>query len=239
MLQEVKIGLKDIKDFPIRATIILLIVVAAFWSGSSKLYYMLVDALALENGYDDAPFLFTAFYLFWAACVAFIFRRALFEGYTMSGLVRQGFKLFPVLVFFGAYVALILPLLPEISEDAGPKSPPEFMFASGWYYLPKAADILFQQALIASMIFVTARRGVHILVIAIGMACLFGGYHLMLNFDGFTSLYVARFTLAATLFGLVLPYLYLKVRNGFLWAYGLHCSAYALDATITHFTLSV
>lgn len=239
MLLDLKTALEETKDFPVGATTILLIVVAAFWSGTSQLYYLLVDALNLENGYDDAPFLFAAFYLFWAACVALLFRKPLFEGYTMTGLAMKGATIVPVLAVFGAYVALILPLLPELSEDAGPPNPPEFMFASAWYYLPKAADILFQQALIASMIFITALRGVHILVIAIGLACLFGGYHLMLNFDGFTSLYVARFTFAATLFGLVLPYLYLKVRNGFRWAYGLHCSAYALDATITHFTLSV
>ena len=64
------------------------------------------------------------------------------------------------------------------------------------------------------------------------LAALFGGFHLLLIFDGFTSYYVTRFTIAATLFGLLLPYFYLRTRYGFRWAYG-------LEAAITHLVLGV
>lgn len=74
--------------------------------------------------------------------------------------------------------------------------------------------------------------------IALGMAIAFGGFHLLLAFDGYTPTYVTRFTLSATLFGALLPYLYLRTRNGFRWAYSLHLGFYAMDATLTHFILA-
>ena len=113
------------------------------------------------------------------------------------------------------------------------------MFASGWYYLPKSADILFQQVLVASMIFTASQSKFSLPAIAVGMGLMFGGFHILLAFDGFSPLYVARFTIAASLFGLVVPYLYLRLKHGFRWAYGLHWSFYALDAAITHIVLAV
>jgi hypothetical protein len=71
------------------------------------------------------------------------------------------------------------------------------------------------------------------------MAALFGGFHLMLAFDGFTPIYVLRFTIAATAFGALAPTLYLRARRGFFWAYGLHWAFYALDATVTRFVLAI
>ena len=52
-------------------------------------------------------------------------------------------------------------------------------------------------------------------VISIGTAVLFGGFHLLLILDGFTPLYVARVTIAATIFSVAIPWLYLRTRHGF------------------------
>lgn len=112
------------------------------------------------------------------------------------------------------------------------------MFASAWYYLPKSADILFQQILVAGLVPTASRAGYGTDTIAFGMAAAFGGFHLLLAFDGFTPTYVTRFALSATLFGALLPYLYLRSRKGFRWAYSLHLGFYALDATLTHVILA-
>ena len=77
-------------------------------------------------------------------------------------------------------------------------------------------------------------RGISVL-----MATLFGGFHLSLALDGFSPMYVTRFTIAASLFGLVIPWLYLRTRYGFRWAYGLHWGFYAMDAAVTHLVLAV
>ncbi len=121
--------------------------------------------------------------------------------------------LLPFLAGFALLIIFGLPLLPKVSILRAPFDPPEFMFASAWYYLPKSADILFQQTLAARLILTAANAGYRLRQIMIGMA---------LAFDGFTPTYVIRFTCAATLFGALLPYLYLQAHHGFRWAYALH-----------------
>ena len=214
-----------------------LVIVALMWSVSSWGYYALVDALALERGYDQAPMRFSGYYLMWSVVAAAAFWSVLSSRLTLSLVTGHLRMLLPALSIFGTYVAVILPLLPEVSADLAPLNPPEFMFASAWYYLPKSTDILFQQVLISAMVFSAARTKISLPVISLGMAMLFGGFHLLLALEGFTALYVIRFTIAASIFGLFVPYLYLRTRYGFRWAYGLHWSFYAVDATITHFML--
>jgi hypothetical protein len=199
---------------------------------------MLINWLALEGGYDGAPLLFTAYYLAWAAIAVWFFRSLISENLNRTAVAREGRVMLPILAGFAVFVVYFLPLLPKVLALRAPSEPPEFMFASAWYYLPKSADILFQQTLAAGIILTAARVGYGLIPIAIGMAVAFGGFHLLLAFDGFTPIYVTRFTLSATAFGALLPFLYLRVRRGFRWAYSLHWGFYALDATLTHFILA-
>jgi len=214
------------------------LVVSAFWMVSSTGYYALVDAFGLESGYDGAPIRFTAYYLGWAVLAAWLFRSLFGEVLHRDRLIREGLTLLPILAVFGLFAVYVLPLLPSVSEVRAPSNPPEFMFASAWYYLPKSAEILFQQVLVAALIFTGWRAGLGLGVLSLGTAVAFGLFHLGLAFDGFIWLYVARFTLAATLFGALLPWLYLRVRSGFRNAYSLHWSFYAADAILTHFLLA-
>ena len=74
-------------------------------------------------------------------------------------MAREGLALIPILAAFGLFAVYILPLLPTVSELRAPPNPPEFMFATAWYYLPKSADILFQQVLDAALILTGWRAG--------------------------------------------------------------------------------
>lgn len=216
-----------------------LVTVAILWIVSSWCYYALVDALLLDSGYDDAPILFAAFYLVWSGIALALFRSVLAVHTTLRRIIGHVIALAPIMLIYAFYVTVLLPLLPDVSVERAPANPPEFMFASAWYYVPKSADILFQQVLVAAMILGAHRARIPLRTISVGLAILFGSLHLLLIFDGMTALYVARFTIVATIFGLVLPYLYLRTGNGFRWAYGLHWSFYALDAAITHLVLAV
>lgn len=215
-----------------------ILIVATLWLVSSQAYYALVTALGLEGGYDNAPVLFATYYLAWAAVAIWIFRALIADNLGHTTLAREALVLLRVLAGFGLFVVYALPLLPKVSELRAPSEPPEFMFASAWYYLPKSADILFQQVLAAGLILTAARVGYRLWHIALGMALAFGGFHLLLAFDGYTPTYVTRFTLSATVFGAALPYLYLRLRSGFRWAYSLHWGFYAVDALTTHLLLA-
>lgn len=213
--------------------------VAILWIASSWCYYALVDALSLNSGYNDAPVLFAVFYLVWSGIALGLFRSVLDIHATPRRIVGHVIALAPIMLIYAFYVTVLLPLLPDVSVIRAPANPPEFMFASVWYYLPKSIDILFQQILVAAMILGAHRAGMPLRVMSVGLAVLFGSLHLLLIFDGMTALYVTRFTIAATTFGLLLPYLYLRTRNGLRWAYGLHWSFYAVDAAVTHILLAV
>ena len=195
---------------PVKHLGLALLGMLGLWAASSYGYYYLVSAMSLNNGYDEAPFFFAAYYLLWTVASVLAFRGVLQERLSHA-----------------------------FTAEVAPPNPPDFMFASAWYYLPKSTDILFQQVMVASLILTAAKQGFAFGSITLAAALVFGGYHLTLYLDGFTPLYVARFTTAACLFGLVVPYIYLRLKNGFLLAYGLHWSFYALDATLTHFILSV
>ncbi len=223
---------------PLGQMMLAVVKVATLWVISTQTYYALVEALGLERGYDGAPILFTAYYLAWAAVAVWLFRPVILGDLDRTRMSREALMMAPILSGFALFVIYGLPLLPNVSEIRAPADPPEFMFASAWYYLPKSADILFQQVLVAALIFTAVRAEFNVPAISIGMAGAFGLFHVGLAFDGFTWLYVARFTLAATVFGALLPYLYLHLRSGFRWAYSLHWGFYAADATLTHFLLA-
>lgn len=214
------------------------VIVGVIWVVSMQVYYTLVSALGPDGGYDGAPVLFAGYYLGWAAVALWLFRDLFTKDLDQRTLLREAMMMIPILAGFAAFVVYVLPLLPSVSESRAPSEPPEFMFASAWYYLPKSTEILFQQALVAGVIMTAARAGYGLRPIAIGTALAFGGFHLLLALEGFTPLYVTRFTISATLFGALVPYLYLRVRGGFRWAYSLHWGFYALDATLTHFILA-
>ncbi|WP_156174425.1 hypothetical protein [Hoeflea sp. IMCC20628] len=230
---------KDGVEYPAVTLVLTLLSVAGLWSVSSYGYYVLVEAFGLESGYNDAPGLFAAYYLIWTGLAVLWFRRVLAGSLVRRKILAHAKAMVPVMAVFAIFVAVILPSLPPVSMWRAPSDPPEFMFASGWYYLPKSADILFQQVLVASLIYTAAELKLRLTTIAIGMGLMFGGFHLLLALDGFSPLYVTRFTIAATLFGLVVPYLYLRLKHGFRWAYGLHWSFYAFDAAVTHLILAV
>lgn len=241
-IEKTSAGVTDIgpaRFAKLSAPVTIPLTVAAIWMASSWCYYVLVEALALESGYDDAPILFAGFYLFWSGVALVVFRSLMRAHVTPRRIAGHVIALSPILAIYALYVVVILPLLPDVSVVRAPTNPPEFMFASAWYYLPKSADILFQQILVAVMVLSAARAMISLPVISVGMAVLFGGFHLLLIFDGFTLFYVARFTIAATAFGLTIPWLYLRTHYGFRWAYGLHWSFYAVDAAVTHLVLAV
>lgn len=215
-----------------------LVSVAVLWSASSTGYYALVNKLGLESGYNEAPVAFFIYYLLWTGIALFWFRNVLSDQLTQTNTFANLRAMLPLMAACVLFVAVILPSLPPVSMWRAPADPPEFMFASRWYYLPKSADILFQQVLVAAIIHTAAGLKFRLITIAIGLSIVFGGFHLLLAFDGFSPNYVARFTAAACMFGLIAPYIYLRWLNGFRWAYGLHWSFYAVDATITHFLLA-
>lgn len=181
---------------------------------------------------------FAGYYVLWTVIAVLYFKFMFFEKFTHRFIASEIARVIPVLVIFAAFISLIIAFLPEISPQKASDNPPEFMFASIWYYVPKSADVLFQQVIIASMVHAANEQKINLATISLSFAVMFGAFHLLLILDGFILAYVLRFTIAATIFGLIAPYLYLHKKHGFQWAYGLHISFYALNVFTSHLEFS-
>ncbi|MEF3047832.1 hypothetical protein [Pseudotabrizicola sp. L79] len=222
-------------DKPLVRAIIDVLVVAALWSLSSAGYYDIKDGLGLSNGYQEAPVLYSAYYLGFSIAAVLLFRHRL---RLWHPLAHGALPVVVVLVMIAVFTLAVLPSLPEIDLTLAPSNPPEFMFADGRYYVPKTFEILFQQILILTIVLVLQSFGWPILRIGMLTAALFGLFHLSLILGGATSFYVARFTIAATCFGAVVPGLQLATRNGATLSFGLHWGFYIADNIFTHVVLS-
>jgi hypothetical protein len=124
------------------------------------------------------------------------------------------------------FVAYVLPALPPFDPPGG-LSPPELPLATPWYFLPKSVEILLQQLLVVALVLTLAAENCSLRRISLCCAALFGGAHILLAFGDVSWAYVARFASLAAVFGLVFPYLILRVPNGFAYSYVVHWGYYA------------
>lgn len=212
-------------------------VMAVTWGVSAVGYYEIIAALQLSAGYNDAPVLFTLYYGGWALVAFLLFRPALNDWSNHAPPGNDRYALAVLFCLFCGFALVVLPLLPEPDPPDDPALS-DIIVAEPTYFLPKTVEILFQQILVAALVLVLRAQGLSMRLLSATTALLFGGIHVTLAFTGATELYVFRYTLAATLFGAVAPYLLLRVRHGMALAFGLHWGWYAFDATVSRFVFA-
>lgn len=211
--------------------------IALIWVASDLGYYFLLPRLGVTTEYNQSGMAIALYYFYWVGLSVVLFsplyltwqeqsRWGTFDNRLVSGSIWTVFFLGAVL-----FVAYVIPSLPAFvpPQDA---TPPELPLANPWYFLPKSVDILFQQLLVAALVLSLSALGTNLRNIAITCAVLFGGSHLLLLLGGAPVGYVVRFTVIASLFGLIFPYLMLRVRNGLAYSYITHWSFYALVIVI-------
>jgi len=211
--------------------------IAGIWVASDIGYYFLLPALGQQSTYNDGPIATALYYVFWAGIAVITFwpvyvtwpryaKWATFENRLTSIVVWS-------LAFAGAvlFVAYALPALPPFDWRQS-WNPPELPRASSWYFLPKSIEILFQQFLVVALVLTLAAAKYSLRRIAMYCAILFGTAHILLAFGDVPWGYVIRFSTLAALFGLVFPYLILRVPNGFAYSYVVHLGYYAATVAI-------
>ncbi|AKS47248.1 hypothetical protein SAMN05444287_3112 [Octadecabacter temperatus] len=192
--------------------------------------------LGLSNGYQDAPFVYSVYYLGFTIIAVLLFQHRLRSWHpSVHGVV----PILTVLGLIAGFTLVVLPALPEIDLTLAPLDPPEFMFADAVCYIPKSFEILFQQVLILTIVLIFHAFRWQTLQLGLLTAARFGLFHLTLIFNNVTVLYVARYTIAAICFGVVVPNVMLAMRNGATLSYGLHCGFYVADNILTHFIMAV
>ena len=213
------------------------LIVAGTWTLSSLGYFQLEPMLQAEIGYNDAPISFAVYYAFWAVRVLVIFRQSFPRAGDLSVTpVRLGVMAL-MLTAFAIFAMGVLPRLPQM-EWTRTQSPVEFFWANSWYFLPKTVEILFQQILIAALVFALARLRLRTRTISLLVAGMFGAFHLTLALSYPNPVYVLRYSVAAALFGALVPWVLINLRHGFLITFGIHWAYYALDAIAIHFVFA-
>ncbi|SDY85019.1 hypothetical protein [Citreimonas salinaria] len=200
--------------------------VIVIWTTTSLSYYWLLGALRVEDGLNDAPAFYAAFYLAWAAVAFLAFRRSHFDWLTAEAVIRYvpaASLLAAGLFGIGAVAIPSLPGLPLGPPD-GPPHPFEMTSA---YFLPKSAEILLQQLLIATLTIELKFRHLSDIKVATLVGLLFGGAHMMWAVIYPEPVILFRLTFAALLLGTLAPWLMLRLRCGFLVSYTTHWLIYA------------
>ena len=213
--------------------------IAAVWTAADIGYYLLLPLLGSKPDYNGASVAITLYYVFWAGFAIITFwplygswsvygRWTTFENRLTSYVVWS--LSFAGCILFAAY---LVPSLPRISWTES-WNPPDVRVATEWYFLPKSIEILFQQLLIVALVIALAAQGWSIRKISACSALVFGGTHILLAFGGVPVGYVIRFMISAAAFGLVFPYLILRIPNGLAYSYMIHWLYYAASVVLPH-----
>lgn len=208
--------------------------VAAFWILADVGYFVILPILGIELSYNTSPIAIALYFLVWSGISVWYFWDIFVRWLVVDSriwlclLVSLGFA-----VFVGATL-MSLSYLPVLR---GPALVPftDILFATPWYFVPKATEILVQQLLITVLILVLSERLRSLYRVCLAYALLFGGIHvLVFVLSGSTTQYAAIMTTAAVASAGLFPYLVLRVRSGFVYSYILHLSFYVLLALVLH-----
>ena len=218
---------------PVRAVPWTVGLIAVIWVGSDVGYYYLFPWLGLAPSYNAHPAWSALYYAAWVALTLVVFQRE-YRGWSTWDMRGPVFVAAILLAAaFAAFAIFVPAMLPSVTWQET-WSAPDILLANPLYFLPKSVDILFQQLLIVALVLALTVRQHDLGRISVLCAMLFGGTHLLLAFGGLPAIYVIRFTIFATLFGFLFPYLILRVRNGLIWSYGLHWLYYAVTLITAH-----
>ncbi|SMX42589.1 hypothetical protein [Actibacterium lipolyticum] len=220
-----------------KSAFVVIAVITMAWTISSLGYYEITDTLGLTNGYNEAPILMGAYYGVWAGMVIAVFRPDVNAWIRRASPGENRLAPAVMLITFALFALKVLPQLPAV-DPPDDLNVADIVFAQPWYFLPKTVEILFQQVLLSALVLEMQAQKMSLRQSVILTAVLFGGFHLTLALTDANAFYVTRYTIAATLFGAIYPYLILQRRNGFVYAFSIHWAFYAFDTTMAHFAFA-
>lgn len=210
-----------------------IVLIGAIWIASDLGYYFLLPALGAKVDYNVGPVAISLYYIFWVGLSTITFWPLYATWPRYSHWATFGNRFTSALIWAVSFVAAlmfaiyILPGLPPFKIPEG-VNPPALPLATSWYFLPKSVDILFQQLLVLALVLIMAQERQTLKTISTCCGILFGLTHMLLAFGDVPWLYVIRFVILGSVFGMVFPYLILRVRNGFAYSYITHWTYYAI-----------
>jgi hypothetical protein len=184
--------------------------------------------------YNSSPIAISIYFAIWAVITIFNF----------WGLYRKWFdKHLHIWLYGGLSIVSagliwgLIYLFSQFSTPSGPLLSPytDILFATTWYFLPKALEILIQQLLVTVLVLELFFRFESIKKVLLGYVLCFGGAHVVLYLlNGAPLPYSIIMTGGAFVSSLIFPFLILRVRGGFVYAYMIHFIFYVILAMLLH-----
>src|SRR3989344_91555 len=207
--------------------------IVALWAAAEVGYRVVLPLLGFRISYNESPVAIALYYGFWVLVSVIAFRDTLLkhiqiERLWLNGAVSLGFGTF---VFIALYGFSLLPM------PSGTTIIPhtDILFASPWYFLTKAMDILVRQTLIAILVYAIAAQFHSLRRISFAYMVLFGGSHVLtFALSGAPTPYAAIMTLGSLMSAAIFPFLIVRVKNGFVYTYMIHFGFYFLLALALH-----
>ncbi len=221
----------DVRRAPLREVIG---TIAAFWVFSLLGYYYVLPFLGYSLDYNTDPFAIAIYYLLWSLVSLGYFWKIFSDWLVVDSHIWRyaGLSLvFAACIGIGVYLLSFFPIL------HGPKIEPytDLLFITPWYFLPKAFEVMLQQILITSIILAFYTRFKSFDAMLLAYAGLFVTSHIALfALTGAPEDHAVWITLWSIVSTFVFPYLILKIRGGFVYAYAIHLASYIVLAMILH-----
>lgn len=207
--------------------------VLGVWVIANAGFFLVFPAFGYAPDYNAAPVVFALYFLACSGIAVFIFKDLFYSLIPSRAQIwTDGILSLSCAAIIWAFL-YVFSLTPQLR---GPLLAPysDILFANLWYFLPKSADILVQQILIAALVYALAARFRTLKKILVAYFVTFGGTHILMFAAGVPTAYAAIMTSGAVFSTFVFPYLILRVRGGFIIAYTLHLLFYIVVATALH-----
>jgi len=206
--------------------------VAALWTVANVGYYTVLPLFGFQLSYNSAPIIIAVYFLLWAVISTLFF----WDLFKKNVTEKQNIWLYGTLSLGSAgliwgmlYLFSFLPTLqiPFLSFNT------DILFSTPWYFLPKSIEILVQQILIAVLVLEFYSRFNSLKETVISYAISFGLAHVLLfSINGAPTPYALMMIVGSLLSALIFPFLILRIRGGFIYAYVIHLVFYIILATL-------
>ncbi|MDQ5969134.1 MAG: hypothetical protein QG579_291 [Patescibacteria group bacterium] len=208
--------------------------ITAIWTLANIGYYFFLPLFGFELSYNSSPVAIAVYFLIWAIIAVFNFRGVYSKWLDHDSHIW----LYGVLSVASSGIILgLIYLFSKFTVPTGPVLSPytDILFATQWYFLPKSIEILVQQLLVTVLVLELFFRFHSLKKVVIGYVVCFGGAHVVLYLlNGAPTSYALVMSGSAFLSSLIFPYLMLRVRGGFVYAYLIHFVFYVVLAMLLH-----
>ncbi|MEK7509866.1 MAG: hypothetical protein AAB605_04090 [Patescibacteria group bacterium] len=216
-------ALRLTQGYSFRHLVWILCGITILWVAAYAGFILILPLLGLTLSYTETPLLSAAYYVAWIAVALFFFPKTL----TRVHLDQSRNAYVALAVFVSLTAFFYSSVLPSLSEYGAitVQSGNFFLGATPAFFLPKMAELVFQQLLIAALVLSIASFDNNVFFVSLLYGPLFAIGHVLVLLEvpaAFVELVIVGAVVSAATF----PYLILRVRNGFIYSFMLHWAFY-------------